>query len=152
MAGISHRENREIVVSTERMFNLVADVERYPEFLPLLRNATIVRRFDGGYETEQTLALGPLSHRFRTHTVLDRPRSIVVTSADRSFRRFDIRWSFAPASEGRCRIDFTLDCEVRSIWLRPVSDVLVAQMAFTMVNAFAARARRVASDSDRFNG
>ncbi len=120
MAGISHRENHVVAFSNERMFDLVADVERYPEFLPLMRKATIVRRHASGYETEQTLALGPLSHRFRTRTELDMPRSIVVTSADRAFRRFDIRWSFTPTSEGCCRIDFTLDCEVRSIWLKPL--------------------------------
>ena len=98
MARISHRESREIAVSTERMFNLVADVERYPEFVPLLREATIVGRFDSGYETEQTLALGPLAHRFRSRTQLDRPRSVVVTSEDRSFCLLDIRWFFTPMS------------------------------------------------------
>ena len=146
MAGISHRENHVVAFSNERMFDLVADVERYPEFLPLMRKATIVRRHASGYETEQTLALGPLSHRFRTRTELDMPRSIVVTSADRAFHRFDIRWAFTPTSEGCCRIDFALDCEVRSIWLKPLGDVLMTQMASTMVNAFVMRARKMAGD------
>ena len=84
--------------------------------------------------------------RFRTRTELDMPRSIVVTSADRAFRRFDIRWSFTPTSEGCCRIDFALDCEVRSIWLKPLGDVLMTQMASTMINAFVMRARKMASD------
>jgi len=152
MARISHRESREIAVSTERMFNLVADVERYPEFVPLLREATIVGRFDSGYETEQTLALGVLAHRFRTRTQLDRPRSVVVTSADRSFCLFDIRWSFTPTAERCCRTDFSLNCEFRSILLGPIGGVLVGQMALTMVNAFAMRARKVAGDQDRLNG
>lgn len=152
MAGISHRESREIVVVSEQMFDLVADVERYPEFVPLLRAAKVIRHHPDGYETDQTLALGPLTHRFRTRTALDRPRSIVVTSADPSFRRFDLRWSFTPTTADCCRIDFSLDCEVRSLWLRPVGDVLMTQMALTMVNAFVTRAHRVASDQDRLNG
>ena len=149
MFKTSHRESRVVAVSAERMFDLVADVERYPEFLPLMRKATVVRRDASAYETEQELALGLLAYRFRTRTELDRPRSITVTSADRSFRRFGIRWSFAPAPEGHCRIDFALDCEVRSFWLKPLGDALVAQVALTMVNAFVTRARKLDADDNQ---
>lgn len=135
-----HHESRVVSIAPQRMFDLVADVERYPEFLPLMREARIVHRAADGYETEQVLALGLLTYRFRTRTVLNPPHSIVVTSADRGFRRFDIQWSFAPAPEGGCRIAFTLDCEIRSIWLKPLGDVWAAQMALTTVNAFVGRA------------
>lgn len=151
MAGISHRESRDIDVPIERMFDLVADVERYPQFLPLLREARIVGHFDSGYETEQTLALGPLVHRFRTRTQLDRPRCVAVTSEDRSFCLFDIRWLFTPTAAGRCRADFSLNCEFRSILLQSFGGLLVGQMALTMVDAFAMRARKVTDDHDRLN-
>lgn len=143
MFKTAHRESRVVAVSTEQMFDLVADVERYPEFLPLMREARIVSRHASGYETEQVLMLGLLAYRFRTRTELAPPHAIAVTSADRHFRYFDIRWSLAPATEGGCRIDFALDCEIRSLWFKPLGDVLVAQMALTTVNAFAARARRL---------
>ncbi|HRF63331.1 MAG TPA: type II toxin-antitoxin system RatA family toxin [Candidatus Competibacter sp.] len=141
----SHRESRVVATSVERMFDLVADVERYPEFLPLMRGATVVRRHANVYETEQILALGLLSYRLFTRTELDRPHTIVVTSADPNFRRFDIRWAFAPTPEGFCHTEFALDCEVRSLWLKPIGDALVLQMAAMMVNAFATRARRLES-------
>lgn len=145
MTRTSHRESRVVAIAAELLFDLVADVERYPEFIPLMREARIIQRHDRGYETEQVLALGLLQRRFRTRTELDSPRSITVTSADRIFRRFDIRWTFTPTPEGQCRIDFTLDCEVRSIWLKPIGDVLVGSMALTMINAFVQRARKIAS-------
>ena len=53
-----YRERRVIAVSSEQMFDLVADVERYPEFLPLMRKARMVRCDASAYETQQTLALG----------------------------------------------------------------------------------------------
>jgi coenzyme Q-binding protein COQ10 len=143
MAKASHYESRVVTVAPQRMFDLIADVERYPEFLPLMREARIVHRAADAYETEQVLALGLLAYRFRTRTVLHPPHSILVTSADRGFRRFDIRWSFAPAPEGGCRIDFALDCEVRSLWLKPLGDVWAAQMALTTLNAFVMRAHRL---------
>ena len=67
----THRESRAIALPPEWLFDIVADVERYPEFLPLMRAARIVRRYPKAYETEQTLALGLLLHRFRTRTELD---------------------------------------------------------------------------------
>ncbi|MBK8185523.1 MAG: type II toxin-antitoxin system RatA family toxin [Candidatus Competibacteraceae bacterium] len=143
MSYTSHRESRVVAASVERMFDLVADVERYPEFLPLIRSATIVRREASAYKTEQVLALGPLAHRFLTHTELKRPSAILVTSPDASFRRFDIRWSFEPTPEGFCHISFALDCEMNSLLLRPLGDALVTKMAATMVNAFVGRARKL---------
>ena len=101
-----HRESRVVAVSTEQMFDLVADVESYPEFLPLMREARIVSRHASGYETEQVLMLGLLAYRFRTHTELEPPHAIAVTSADRNFRRFEIRWSLAPATEGGAALIF----------------------------------------------
>lgn len=150
MAVKPHRESRVVAITAERLFDLVADVERYPEFLPLMRDAVVVGRSENAYETQQTLALGLLVHRFRTRTELDRPRAIRVTSADRAFSRFEILWSFSPTPEGHCRVDFSLDYEVRSLWLKPVGDVLIAPMALTMVDAFVTRARKLdAADSPR---
>lgn len=143
MALTPHRESRVVAVSGERLFDLVADVERYPEFLPLMRKAVIIARSANAYETQQTLALGLLEQRFRTRTELDRPHAIRVTSADPTFSRFEILWLFAPTPEGHCRVDFTLDYEVRSLWLKPIGDLLIAPMALTMVDAFVTRARKL---------
>ena len=140
----THRESRALAQSSHVIFDIVADVERYPEFLPLIREARIVKRHADAYETEQSLALGLLTHRFRTRTELDRPRGITVVSADRSFCRFDIRWQFASLGDRRCHVDFALNCETRSLWLMPVVQLLVLPMASSMVAAFEARAQALA--------
>ncbi|MFZ4538584.1 type II toxin-antitoxin system RatA family toxin [Propionivibrio sp.] len=143
----THHESRAIAQSPEWLFDIVADVERYPEFLPLVRAARIVKRYENAYETEQSLALGLLTHRFCTRTDLDRPRSITVVSGDRSFCRFDIRWTFLPLGADQCQVDFTLDCETRSLFLGPVIHVLVMPMAISMVSAFEARAHALALEA-----
>jgi coenzyme Q-binding protein COQ10 len=145
----THRESRAIARPAEEIFDIVADVERYPEFLPLIREARIFNRVEDKYETEQSLALGLLTQRFRTHTVLDRPRGITVVSADRSFCRFDIRWQFSPLGEDRCHVDFTLDCETNSFFLMPIIELLVLPMAVSMVAAFEARAQTLAVATER---
>lgn len=145
----THRESRSIALAPECLFDVVADVERYPEFVPLIREAKIVHREDGAYETEQSLALGLLMHRFRTRTELDRPRNITVLSKDRSFGHFNIRWSFAPLGEAHCQVDFALDCETRSLFLMPVIQLLILPMATSMVSAFEARALALAEQDGR---
>ncbi len=143
MALKPYRQSRDIAVSSEKMFDLVADVERYPEFLPLMRKAQIVRRDPGIYETQQTMALGLLLYRFRTRTELNRPHAIRVTSADWAFRRFEIGWSFIAVAAEQCRVDFVLDCEIRTLLPNPLGDVMTAQMGLAMVDAFVARARKL---------
>lgn len=143
MALRPYRESRVVEIAGERLFDLVADVERYPEFLPLMARAKIVDRATNAYETEQTLALGLLGHSFRTRTELERPHAIRVNSADPAFSRFEILWSFAPTPEGHCRVDFSLDYEIRWFWLKPLGEMLLSPMAQTMVEAFVARARKL---------
>lgn len=144
---IPYRKRRVIEISSEHMFDLVADVERYPEFLPLIRKAKIVRRDASAYETQQTMALGVLFYQFRTRTELNRPHAIRVTSTDWNFRHFEIGWSFTPTPEGHCCVDFTLDCQIRALWLNPFSNVLITQMGATMVDAFVTRARQLSQGS-----
>jgi coenzyme Q-binding protein COQ10 len=148
----SHRESRSIGLPRDWLFDIVADVERYPEFLPLMREARVISRRQDAYETEQRLALGVLTHGFRTCTELDRPHAISVVSDDRAFGRFDIRWVFSLRGDDHCHVDFTLDCVARSLLLRPVIDMLILPMASSMVSAFEARAHALAAKGDASGG
>ena len=138
-----HRERRVLPFTQAQVFDLVADVERYPEFLPLWHNArvTLSPREPDLYITDQTLQLGLLQKNFRTNTRLRRPSAIEVMSQDLLFERFVIRWEFDPLPDDRCMVDFFLHCEARSLLLRPVLDTVLLQAAHAIVGAFERRAR-----------
>ncbi len=136
-----HTDSRIIAAPLDEVFALVADVERYPDFLPLWREAEIVRRWDGGYETQQVIGLGPIRERFNTHTVLQPPNRIEVTSDDRLFRTFFIRWDFAVVPRG-CRTGIALQWEVGSPRLQRAISFLLPGVARSMVDAFERRAGR----------
>lgn len=140
-----HRETREVELCPERAFELVADVESYPAFLPSWQEAHVVGYAADGYDTEQTVGVGLLARHFHTHTTLDRPRRITVTSHDDVFRHFDIIWEFQPAEAGGCRIDFTLDFAVESWLLAPAFDMLMIPTASSMISAFQRRAQSLAA-------
>jgi coenzyme Q-binding protein COQ10 len=137
--------SRIIDTSRDRLFDLVADVERYPEFLTLWQEAHICGRDGNVYQTEQTVGLGPIREQFRTRTTLNRPDSIDITSDDATFRRFDIRWDFADLGR-RCRIAITLQWEMRSLPLQLAIELTLPQVGQMMIDAFAERARQTAAE------
>lgn len=138
-----YRESRLMAYPVELLFNLVADVESYPEFLPFWRAARIIRRDHDVYYTEQSIGLGPLSDRFQTKTCLDAPRHIVVTShqAERLFNQFHIEWHFAALATNSSQVHLAFLVEPRSRLLRRLVDNLTREAAQGMLLAFERRAR-----------
>lgn len=139
----TYRELRDIAAPRDLIFDLVADVERYPEFLPLWNEARIFRnRGADVYFTEQEVGLGPVRQRFYTRTALVRPVRIDITSNDPNFRNFHIEWDFADRPKG-CRVRIGLSWKVRSWLMQRAIDLVLPDTAKTMVDAFENRAREV---------
>jgi len=125
----------------EKLFNLAADVERYPEFLPWWRDATIRHQEGDVYYTDQVVGFGPVTQNFATKTVLRRPDAIEVTSIDDSFETFALNWRFQSPEEGRCEVTLTGELTLRAPFLRSVFDGAVSRSADSILSAFEARAR-----------
>lgn len=139
----AHIESRLVSAPADLLFDLVADVERYPEFLPMWKSARI-RSWEGQsvYYTEQEVGFGPISERFVTKTLLAQPAAIEVTSDDRLFREFYIRWNFAQVDAG-CRIAIELKWQARSFLLQKGIEAALPRTARMMISAFETRARQV---------
>lgn len=135
----THRANRLVAVPREALFDLVADVERYPQFLSLWKSARIYRHDGDTYYTEQEVGLGPINERFRTRTDLHPYERIDVSSIDPLFRTFGIRWYFQPHRAGT-RVEIDLRWEVHSRLLQMAIDSALPMTADRMVTAFAERA------------
>ncbi len=123
------------------MFDLAADVERYPEFLPWWVAARVLRRDGKIYYTDQILGLGPLHVRFVSKAVLQRPRRIDVTSDKPPFRRFELSWIFEPIADAGCRVSVVATLALRSRLLQRVVDQLLPAAVDGIITAFEARAR-----------
>jgi coenzyme Q-binding protein COQ10 len=140
-----HRESRIVPYRRDQFFDLVADVESYPKFLPLWRVAHVYRREgDDVYYTDQQVGTRLLmSQRFHSRTHLGRPTDIKITSDDSIFENFRISWHFESPTEDSCRIDFELRCDTHSSMMRRVMDIMLLETARTMVEAFEARANKL---------
>lgn len=126
-----------------QLFDLVADVEHYPLFVPNWAAARILKRIPGGYQTDQIVRFGPLREEFITETHLERPDTITVTAVKGPFDHLQILWSFTAVPEGACHIALTVDVELRSRALQAASRIMAGDSAERMVHAFEERARHV---------
>jgi coenzyme Q-binding protein COQ10 len=117
----SFRITRAVRHSPEQMYDLVADVERYPEFLPLCESLRVLRQQEGPGENTQVLVaeMGvgykAIRERFTTRVSLDRPGlRITAEYIDGPFRHLENRWAFKPGPNGGCSVEFFITYEFKS--------------------------------------
>ena len=141
---ITHAEQRLLGYRPEQMFDLVADIERYPEFLPWCIGARIRERTESLVVADLIIGFKMIRERFTSRVSLDRDRlTIEVTYADGPFKQMTNRWRFEPTEDGRCRIDFYVAFEFRSAVLQKLIGVLFHEAVRRMVGAFETRARKL---------
>jgi coenzyme Q-binding protein COQ10 len=126
-----------------QLFDLVADVESYPQFMPWVIAAAITRRQDRTIWVEMTIGAGPLSKRFSTVGVLDPPRRIDVSSDDPLFERFEQTWTFEPAPEGGTIVEYHVDFKFSSRSLQLLMGRMFADQVDRTAAAFTRRARQL---------
>jgi coenzyme Q-binding protein COQ10 len=136
----THAEQRVLPYTPEQMFALVADIERYPEFLPWCVGARIRERQANLITADLIIGFRMIRERFTSRVSLDEPRRIDVTYAEGPFRHLTNHWVFEPAPIG-CRIDFFVDFEFKSRLLQKVIEMLFGEAVRRMVGAFEGRAR-----------
>lgn len=144
MPGI--RETRRLPYSAEQMFDLVADVGRYGEFLPWVV-ATRVRS-DDGQEMIADMLVGfkALREKFTSRVIKDRPRQIEVIYVDGPMRDLDNTWTFRDV-EGGCEIDFCVDFSFRNKMFEMLAGQYFDRAFRKMVEAFEERAGQLYGSS-----
>lgn len=121
----SFRTSRRVRHTAQDMFDLVADVEKYPSFLPLCQGMTVQRRTpleDGREELLADMRIGykAIRETFTSRVTLDRQDlKILVEYVNGPFRRMENRWSFVPASQTSndtpvSEVEFFIEYEFRS--------------------------------------
>ncbi len=131
---------RRVQHRAEQMFDLVADVERYPEFVPLCRSLKIRQRTPKPDGTEVVVADMTVSFRlvretFASQITLDRPNlKILVEYLKGPFSSLENRWAFEPQGEGDCDVGFFIAYEFKSRML----GLLMGAMFETAFSRFSA--------------
>ena len=142
------RRSALVPYSAAQVFELVNDIERYPEFLPWCSDAKIVASAAHQIDAQLTIAKGRLRECFTTRNVLSAPDLIEMRLIDGPFQRLEGAWRFLnlTGEDGAagCKVELELDFEMSSRSLvRKALGILFAQSTGTMVDAFCLRARAV---------
>jgi coenzyme Q-binding protein COQ10 len=138
-----YAERRLLPYTPEQLFDLVADIERYPEFLPWCVGARIRARDRNEIKADLAIGFKMYRERFTSLVRLDPPGGIHVAYSDGPFRYLQNEWKFEANPEGGCVVDFYVDFEFKSRMLQRVIEVLFNEAVRRMVAAFEGRARQL---------
>ncbi len=147
-----HQDSRNLPYSAQQMFDLVADVERYPEFLPWNSAARIrarQTRDDGSEEIAADLVISfkVFRERFGSRVVLfpadpsTGALRIDTEYLDGPFKYMRSGWTFKDLADGGCHVDFFVDFEFRNAILQKLIGVVFHEAMSRIVRAFEERAR-----------
>ena len=138
-----HHEQRRLPWRADQLYDLVADVGTYPEFIPWCMAARIRKREGDVFWADLEIGFKMFRERFTSKVVLTPGEQIDVSYTNGPFKRMQNRWMFIPQDDGSCLVDFDIDFEFRSIVLQKAIGVLFHEAVRRMVGAFETRAREL---------
>ena len=141
------RRNALVTFSPEQMFDLVIDVERYPQFLPWVSGAQLHEKSERELLASMEMQRSGVRERFSTRNTFERPSFMTLQMVQGPFRVLEGRWSFAPIGTAGTRVEL----EMRFEFANPVISMLFGrafeQSCHTLIDAFIARARETYGSS-----
>ncbi|SAI02057.1 cyclase [Bordetella ansorpii] len=138
-----HTVQRSVLVpySAAQMFDLVADVEKYPEFMPWCGGAEVQSRDDHGMQASIMISLAGLKQRFTTRNTHDYPNRINLELVDGPFSRLVGNWQFQPLADDACKVLFTLEYAFSNRALEMVVGPVFNRIATSFIDSFTKRAQ-----------
>ncbi len=135
----SHREQQFLPYAPKQLFDLVADIERYPEFLPWCRAARILERKEGECLAELVISFKHMSEKYTSRVVFTPHSAIDVAMVRGPFSHLVNQWKFTAEKGGTC-VDFFLDFKFRSRLLEKMIGSVFEKATDHMIDAFRRRA------------
>ena len=129
--------------SAQQMFDLVNDIEKYPQFMQGCSAATIISQSPQEMVGELTLSRAGIRHRFTTRNRLHPPTHIDMSLVQGGFSHFQARWQFDALSETACKLSLAMEFEFQSSVVGFAARQLFSGSADNLVDALVARAKQV---------
>ncbi len=137
----THAEKKILPYTQEQMFDLVADIERYPEFLPWCVACRVTKVEGPVIWGDLMVGFKVFREKFTSKVTLHAPGRIDVEYIDGPFRYLNNHWQFNPTTDGQStEVDFFIDFEFRSRMLQAVASTVFNEAVRRMVGAFETRA------------
>jgi ribosome-associated toxin RatA of RatAB toxin-antitoxin module len=140
---LAQRVERSALVnySAQQMFDLVNDIEAYPQFMDGCVAATILNRGDDWLEARLTLNKAGVNQSFVTRNQLQAPHSMTMNLVDGPFKYLRGVWRFSPLGEAACKVSFELEFEMQNRLLGLALGKVFEAAGSKQVDSLCARAR-----------
>lgn len=145
MPGI--RETRRLPYSAEQMFDLVADVAHYPDFLPWVIATRVRSDSESEMVADMLVGFKALREKFTSRVIKDRSRRIEVIYIDGPMRDLDNVWRFRELPEGGCEVEFCVDFAFKNKMFEMLAGQYFDRAFRKMVAAFETRAAELYGSS-----
>ncbi|AQT61509.1 type II toxin-antitoxin system RatA family toxin [Cellvibrio sp. PSBB023] len=140
---MAHKVERSALVnySAQQMFDLINDIEAYPQFMDGCTGARILARGDDWVEARLELSKAGVSQSFVTRNQLQPPLSMTLNLVDGPFKYLRGEWRFSPLGDSACKVSFTLEFELQNRLLGLAVGKLFEAVSNRQVDALCARAK-----------
>lgn len=129
------------------MFDLVADVRQYPEFLPWCGGSSVHHQDEHGMEASVVISFARIKQTFTTRNTHDYPNNIKVELVDGPFSALTGNWSFQELAEDACKIVYTMQYKFSNRAIEAVVGPVFNRIASGFIDSFTQRAQDVYGDS-----
>jgi ribosome-associated toxin RatA of RatAB toxin-antitoxin module len=143
MATHQIRRSALVVFTPEKMFDLVVDVERYPQFLPWVADAELHEKSAHELLASMEMQRSGVRERFTTRNTFDRPSYMTLQLVRGPFRLLEGRWSFAPIGTSGTRIELEMRFEFANAVIELLFGKAFEQSCNHLIDAFIARAKQL---------
>ncbi len=142
---LTHVEQKELPYSAEQMFELVASVDKYEEFLPWCIKSRINERENDGAVFYADLIVGykMFREKFSSCVLLDEPNEIYIEYLKGPLKNLKNKWVFTDRIGGGCIIDFSVEFEFRNKALQSLATMFFNEVVKRMTDSFEARAKDI---------
>lgn len=135
--------NALVMFSSKAIYDLVNDIEKYPEFLPNCSGATLIESAQDSLVASVEITKGPVCKTFTTRNTLVDAERISMELVNGPFRQLHGHWHFTSLDEDACKVELILDYEFSSKLIEVAFGGLFKEVANNMVSAFTQRAKAV---------
>jgi ribosome-associated toxin RatA of RatAB toxin-antitoxin module len=135
-----------IAESPDRMYALINDIERYPEFVPWCTAARVESRKQGEVVAALTIKRGPLRAEFTTRNLLEPGKRILMQFVSGPFSVLEGLWTLTPLGDLGCRVELEMRFEFANRVAGTLFAPLFEDTAASLVDAFVKRARETRSN------
>ena len=138
-----HSEIRTVPYNPDKMFDLVADVEKYPEFLPWCIASRVIQNEKSLLIADLMIGFQVFREKFRSNVILDKKNMIIeVSYEDGPFKFLTNKWEFKNYND-KCSVYFYLDFEFKNKFFQSIMERLFSEAVKKMVAAFEQRADKL---------